>query len=99
MPVFASTSNFCLVLRVGQAGHAAHDRDAAVGADVAVDAGLGAQRRVARLAHHDDLAALAVVHVGVAGGRPLDRGAGHVAEPGERLELVSCRYCAHIGTT
>jgi len=75
------------VLGVGQARHGADDRDATVGAHVAIDAGLGSQRRVARLALDDDLSALAVVDVGVAGRRPLDRGARHIAEPGKGGEV------------
>ena len=75
------------VLRIGQAGHAAHDSDRAVGAHVAVDAGLGTQRRVARFTHNDDTLAVGIVDIGVAGSRPFDRNTGHVAEPGETVEL------------
>ena len=75
------------VLRIRQAGHAAHDRDRAVGAHIAEHAGLGAQRGIARLAHDHDLLAIAVVHISVARRRPFDRGAGQIAEPAQAFEL------------
>ena len=78
---------FRLVLGIRQAGHAAYDGDRPIGANIAVDAGLRTERRVRRLAHHDNLVALAVIHVGIACGRPFDRRARHVAEPGERGQL------------
>ena len=78
---------FCPVLGIRQAGHAADNRDPAIGTDIAEHAGLGPQRRIRRLAHNHDLAALAVIDIGIARRRPFDRGAGHVAEPAERGQL------------
>jgi len=84
-PVLGSTPNSsCPASTAG--GHEANAGDTAVRAHVAVDARGRAQRRVGRLAVHDDFLA-ALVHHEVARGRPFERDGVELAEPLERHEL------------
>ncbi len=85
-----------LVLRVGQARHEANAGDRAVGPHVAIHAGGGAQRGVARLAGHHYLLPV-LVHQEVACGRPLDPGVLELAEPVERDELRVVPELRHHG--
>ena len=87
---------FLVVLGVRQAGHEAHVGDRAVGTDVAVDAGGGAQRGIGRLAGDDDLLAAFVDHE-VARGGPFQAGVIHLAEPLQRLQLRVVAELGHHG--